>query len=70
MIEGIIEGKEIVRVWTSNGRNNNAVWCETSDGQYYKIKAGELLKSLQTVDTLVATQSRVHKYLTIEGEAV
>ena len=51
MIEGIIEGKDIVRVWTSNGRNNNAVWCETSDGQYYKIKAGELLKSLQTVDT-------------------
>ena len=66
MIEGIVEGKDIVQVWTSDGRNNNSVWCETSDGQYYKIKASELLKSLQKVDTLVATQSRVHKYLTIE----
>jgi len=69
MTEGIVEGKDIVRVWTSDGRNNNSVWCETSDGQYYKIKAKELLKSLQTVDTLVATQSRVHKYLTINEEA-
>ena len=69
MIEGIVAGKDIVRVWTSDGRNNNAVWCETSDGQYYKIKASELLKSLQKVDTLVATQSRVHKYLTINEEA-
>ena len=56
MIEGIVEGKDIVQVWTSDGRNNNSVWCETSDGQYYKIKASELLKSLQKVDTLVATQ--------------
>ena len=69
MIEGIVEGKDIVQVWTSDGRNNNSVWCETSDGQYYKIKASELLKSLQKVDTLVATQSRVHKYLTINEEA-
>ena len=69
MIEGIVEGKDIVRVWTSDGRNNNAVWCETSDKQYYKIKAGELLKALQTVDTFNTKQSRVHKYLTINEEA-
>ena len=66
----MINGKDIVRVWTSNGRNNNSVWCETSDGQYYKIKASELLKSLQTVDTFNTKLARKHTYLEISSEDV
>jgi len=65
-----IKGKDIVRVWTSDGRNNNAVWCETSDKQYYKIKAGELLKALQTVDTFNTKLARKHTYLEISNEDV
>jgi len=66
----MIQGKDIVAVWTSDGRNNNAVWCETSDKQYYKIKAGELLKALQTVDTFNTKLARKHTYLEISNEDV
>ena len=66
----MINGKDIVQVWTSDGRNNNSVWCETSDGQYYKIKASELLKSLQTVDTFNTKLARKHTYLEISSEDV
>jgi hypothetical protein len=64
----VIEGKDIVQVWTSDGRNNNSVWCETSDGQYYKIKASELCKALQKVDTFNTKLARKHTYLEISGE--
>tara|TARA_R100001082_G_C4211312_1_gene95209 strand:- start:122 stop:310 length:189 start_codon:yes stop_codon:yes gene_type:complete len=62
----MIKGKDIVAVWTSNGRNNNSVWCETKDNKYYKIKATELFKALQLVDTFNTKQPRKHIYLEIK----
>jgi hypothetical protein len=64
--EGHIKSSTIKYIWTSDGRNNDSVWCQTEDALIYKIKAKEITKLFLQADVLLeAKLARKHTYLTL-----